>query len=198
MTSEREADAETIPDEVPAKLLHGKLCLTGPALADALGVSRQALGNWVRDGCPKETRGWYCLHDVLAWRGVIGGKSGQGEPSTQQQKLQFDADVRQQQAENLRLKNAVAKRELIPKSEIIEVLTPYFAELKRSLLAYSRDLVTLIAPQVDAATARRIGRETDELARAFLRKIAAGVEYVAPARPRKRRREEGKTGIGKT
>lgn len=171
---------DTQPDEVPACLIDGDLCVTGPALCEILGVSKQSLGNWSKSGCPKKRRGWYSLREVLAWRGV-GGRPGTGEPTAAQRKIEKDVEYREQQAEALRIKNERSSRELVSKAEITETFTPYYAELRRSGMALSRNLVTLIGPFVDAVTARKVGRDADELMKKFLRSIAAGVEYVAPA-----------------
>lgn len=171
-----QADPEE-EERTPFRRINGKLCVTGAGLCEILGVSRQAIGQWTSRGCPKEARGWYCLHDVLAWKGLLGG-GGSGDTSAAAQKLQADAEVRQQQVEALRLKNEKARGVLIPRDEIIATLTPFFAQLRRSTEALARSIVTEVAPYVDATTARRIGRECDEVMRKFLRQVASGCEYV--------------------
>ncbi len=32
-------------------------------------ISRAALNKWVSSGCPKHSRGWFLLKDVLEWKG---------------------------------------------------------------------------------------------------------------------------------
>lgn len=175
--------------------IDGKLCLSSQALQDVFAVTGRTLGNWAQQGCPKVRAGWWPLAEVIKWKGLGGGSTTRdgGDDSglsDGQLKLKYDAEVKRLQAQQLELKNAIALGEYLSRDEVIGTLTPYFAELKRSLVAFSRTIAMEVAQFVDPVSARRIGREFDELTADFLRRIATGAAYDTP------KRRKGKTRKG--
>ena len=50
----------------------GKLIINTEALCALLCVSRMAIKKWADEGCPKHSRGWWDLAEVLKWKGMVG------------------------------------------------------------------------------------------------------------------------------
>ncbi len=164
--------------------VNGDLQLSSAALADAFGVSVQTLGNWARDGCPKARAGWWILSDVLKWKGMHGGRArgGDGEDglSDSALKTRYEAELKRLQAEQLDLKNAIARGEYIPRDELVPELSRWHTELKLSLRGLARTLATEVGPFVDPATARRIEREIQDLIDGALTRMSNGEAYEPP------------------
>lgn len=140
---------------------NGKILISTSALVDVLGVSRRTLINWEEQGCPKATRGWWPLGEVLKWRGLVGNSgpktSGQvDEASLKEQKLKFETRLKQLQSESMELKNAINQGDYIGREEIINELSRFFITLKRSLSGLSGKITTEIGSYVDSTTARSI------------------------------------------
>lgn len=178
-------------DSGVARVIDGRLCVSSAVMQEWFGVSRQALGNWAKAGCPKAKAGWWPVGEVIKWRGLGGSAAGKSdaELSDGQLKLKYEAEWKRLQAEQLELKNAIAVGDYVARTELVSELTRYFIELKRSLTGLSRKLSTEVGAFVDAATARRIEREMSEIIAGALERMSVGEIYV----PNKRR-EVGKRG----
>lgn len=163
--------------------IDGKLCLSSLAMADVFGVTRAALSKWAQQGCPKVKAGWWSLKDVIEWRGLGGDKPQEDDDlSDHAKKLKYEAEWKRLQSENLELKNALAKGDLIPREEIVTELRRYFVTMKKSIQALSRKHATEIDPFVDPPTMRRIQQQLAELDNDALRLMAIGEDYAAPRR----------------
>lgn len=165
--------------------VNGAIQLSSAALADAFGVSVQTLGNWAKDGCPKARSGWWVLADVLKWKGMHGGRArGGGDEdevlSDNALKTKYEAELKRLQAEQLDLKNAIARGEYIPRDELVPELSRWHTELKLSLRGLARTLATEVGPFVDPATARRIEREIQDLIDGALTRMSNGETYEPP------------------
>lgn len=171
------------PKKQFAKYLNGKLCLTTAALTEVLGITQQALSLWESQGCPKEARGWWCVRDVLIWKGVLtpGGIKTEAEAkekSLNQIIMEHEARLKEQKANEAEFKNAIIQGEYVRKEEITAVLQQFFVVLKRSMLGYSRRIATELSPFVDSLTARRIEKMITELTIDALEQISIDGVYT--------------------
>ncbi len=154
-------------------------------MEEVFGVTRAALGKWVKQGCPKSKPGWWPLGEVIAWRGLGSKgstKKSDDELSDFELKLKYEAEWKRLQAEQLDLKNAIARGDYIAAVDIVKELTTYFVYLKKSLQSLSKKIATDISPFVDPPTARRIERELAEMITTALETMSAGGVYTAPKR----------------
>lgn len=171
-----------------ARMIDGKLCVSTAMMLQMFGVSRQALGNWAKQGCPKSKPGWWPLAEVVQWRGLGGGKTSKNDDDLTlgTLKLKYDGEVKRLQAEALELKNSIARGEYVPRTEVVSELSRYFTGLKRALTGLSRMISTMVGPFVDPTTARRIERELADIINEWLEKASAGETYV-PTKGRKKK-----------
>lgn len=169
------------------KVINGKVCFTTTTMAETLGIEQRTLQDWSDRGCPKEARGWWCIKDVLMWRGLItpGGLRTEGQAeavSLNQKKLAAETKLKEQKAEEAEFKNAIARGDYIPKEEFTAELKRFFVVLKRSMLGYSRRIATEVSPYVDATTARRIEKMITDLTLDALEQLSIDGVYRAPRR----------------
>jgi hypothetical protein len=169
-----------------ARIIDGKLCLSTAAMCEVLRVSKQALGKWASNGCPKARNGWWPLADVLHWRGIAAGTAGKDESAASQQQ-RYAADLKRLQAEKIAIQNEVSRGNWIPRDQVVTTLTRWLADFKRSALAFSRIISIEVSSYVDPATARRIGRDFDDMIKDFLKQVSAGEIYVPPKKRTSRR-----------
>ncbi len=154
-----------LPEEY--KVIEDRLCLSTNELCERLGISRKTLGEWESKGCPKASRGWWPLWDILKWKGLIGNgiktEEDVEEISIQTKKLKYEAELKKLKAEEAAFENAVARGEYIQKEIVTAELQRFFTVLKRSMFGYSRKIATELGSFVDAADARRIEKMITEL-----------------------------------
>lgn len=167
------------------KIIDGKICLTTAALADVLGVDPRTIQEWNSRDCPKAARGWWSIRDVLVWRGLInpGGVNTEEEAkkiSWTQRKLEFEARLKEQKAEEALFKNAVTKGEYVRKEDVTAELQRFFVVFKRSVLGIPRRIATELGTYVDAITARRMERAMTELIYDALEQLSIDGVYKAP------------------
>ncbi|MGI5839296.1 MAG: hypothetical protein ACOX8W_06495 [bacterium] len=173
------------------KMIAGQVCLTTAVLADVLGVEPRTIQEWNSRGCPKAARGWWSIRDVLTWRGLISpaGVNTEAEAekvSWQQLKIEFEAKLKEQQAETAAFKNAVLQGEYIKREDIIAELQRFFVIFKRSVLAIPRRLATELGAHVDIVTARRMEKGMTELVNDALEQLSIDGIYKAPRRKKAR------------
>jgi phage terminase Nu1 subunit (DNA packaging protein) len=156
------------------KTIDGVICLSTAAMAEAFGVSQQALSGWKKRGCPAAAYGWWPLKDVIAWRGL---DSKGADVSEAAQERESKRKLRALQAEALQLKNSIAAGEYVKRSEVQAVIGRFLAEHKRDLQAFEVKITSLVAPFVDQATMRQVGSDYARLVRDFLRRVAEGTGY---------------------
>lgn len=175
-----------------AREINGRVCVSSAVMQDVFAISRATLGNWAKQGCPKERAGWWPLAEVIRWKYGGTGKTEQSGLSDEALKKKFDAEYKRLQAERLEFNNAIDRGDYVSREEIISTLATFFAELKRSFTAYTRVISQEVAPYVDQETARRISHNLDEKATEFLRRISTGVAYSGAPVKRKKIRNRKK------
>jgi len=173
-----------------AKMINGKICMTTAALTEILGITQQALSLWKSQGCPQEMRGWWSIRDVLMWKGLLttSGVKTEDEAakmSWAQKKLEAEARLKEQKAEEAEFKNAISRGEYIQKDDVTAELQRFFVVLKRSMLGYSRRIATELAAFVDVVTARRIEKMITELTLDALEQISIDGVYKPPRKKAK-------------
>lgn len=174
----------------PAKMINGKLCFTTGAMCEILGITRETLSRWDSMGCPKVARGWWPFREVLIWRGVLSpsGFTSENEPSHQnlyQKKLAAEARLKEQKAEEAEFKNTIVRSDYIPKEEAAAVLKRLYSVLKRSMLAYSRQITKSLSSYVDSVTAGRVGRMVTDLSLDALEQLSIDGVFTAPKKKAK-------------
>lgn len=165
-----------------AKVIDGQLCISSAVMQEAFGVSRQALGNWAKSGCPKSKPGWWPLIEVVRWRGMgASGKADKGKPDADRSlgelKLKYEGELKRLQTEQQEMKNAIQAGEYVAVKEVISELARHHTDLKRSLTGLSRKITTEIAHLVEPSVARQIERGLSNLVNDALRKMSTGENY---------------------
>ena len=165
------------------KIINGKSCVSSALMQEMFGVSRQALGNWAKSGCPKAQPGWWPLVEVVQWRGLNTKVAGSDEElSDEARKRKYEAEIKRLQADQLELKNAIAHGEYLPRTDVIQEIGQFATELKRSMSGLSRKLTTEIAPFLDVSSARRVESDLNDLVNDAMERIATGEIYEPPKR----------------
>jgi phage terminase Nu1 subunit (DNA packaging protein) len=172
------------------KIIDGNLCLTSTALYTFLGIDESTLVRWGKKGCPKVSRGWWNLKSVLEWRGVLNTDGDVEDQGPGQQKMHFEAKLKEAQVEAIQLKNDIAKGEYIPKEDIVSELQRYFISLKHSMLGYSRKIAIELSAYVDSVQARRIEKDINELTKNALMQLSINGVYDAKEFKIKKRKSE--------
>ena len=154
---------EKIIEKKDIDVIDGKVCLTSKALYLTLDVNECTPVDWAQKGCPKISRGWWSIQDVLKWRGMIGGGGVKTdddikEKSLQEQKLHFEVKLKEAQTESTELKNAISRGDYIPKTEIVGELQKFFTVFKKSCQGVSNKVAIELSLQVGQTESRRIGK----------------------------------------
>jgi len=172
------------------RVIGGKKCISTSDLCELLGIDKSTLTYWVRDGCPKEEHGWWCLKDILRWRGLVGSgirTEGQADAvALKEQKLKADTDLKKLAAASAAIKLGELKGKYVSAEETTDTLQRFFIVLKRSLLTLGRRVSVEVASHVDAVTARRIERMVNEVITDGLEQISIDGVYTPPRRSKKK------------
>ncbi|MBP2654238.1 MAG: hypothetical protein H6Q73_1807 [Firmicutes bacterium] len=164
--------------------LEGKKCISTGALCEILGVTKQSLNYWEQQGCPKVAHGWWCIAEVLRWRGLVGpGVRTEGEAyelTHKEQKTKAEADLKKIQAATAALRLSEIKGKFITVEEVNETLTDFFAVLKKSLLSLNRKISQEVMPFVGPAVARTVERVVMEIVNDALKQISTDGQYTPP------------------
>lgn len=172
--------------ESDVKIINGKICVTSAALYELLGIAESTLVRWGQAGCPKASRGWWVIKDVLEWKGLAESEDAKeyddetikDKPLTFQ-KAYFETRLKEAQCEATDLKNAIAKGDYIPKNEIVEQLKRFFVVLKRSMTGYSKKIATELSFFVEPAEARKIEKLINEITTNALDQLSIEGVYSA-------------------
>ncbi len=126
------------------------------------GVTAATLSNWMKAGCPRVKHGYYDIKAVTEWNAQKEGerlaevaKTDPAKMTPSQLKTHFEAQLKQEQLESTRLKNQIASGEYIPKADVVNDLTNFFAIFKASSLGLGHELAQMVASYVDTDGARR-------------------------------------------
>jgi len=155
------------------------MLLSKGELAEAIGVSRLTVENWIGRGCPvteKGSRGRrWALNpaDVVAWL-LARDRNGTKAPDLTRAR----AELAQAQAEKAKLELATLRGRLIPADKIERAWSDLILAFRSRALAIPKKL----APRVSEATTAEAERILEEEIHEALAELAAG-----GGRPRKRR-----------
>lgn len=116
-------------------------------------ISRAALNKWVSSGCPKYSRGWFLLKDVLNWKGDNVSEKMQGT-SAKAKKVLYEAQYKEEQVKALKFKNAQQEGLYLDKDNVESELKRLLIILKTSLQGMATTISTELALYVDTETAR--------------------------------------------
>lgn len=166
-------------------MIEKRLCLSTSAMCEVLDVHRNTLAQWVKLGMPKCANGWYPLKDCLLWVQDYKGTSNNQAPENEekmtlaQQKLFYEAKLKEQQTEAATLKNAIAKGEYIKRDDVVSELQRFFTTLKRSMAGFSRKIAMEVAPFVEPEQVRVIEQNITDTTNAVLLQMSVRGVYDA-------------------
>lgn len=111
-------------------------------LTELFGVSRQALTNWGRAGCPKYDRGKWYLPDVLQWfRDNRDSPVASGEKeSMRDRKLRADTEYREERARRERVLREALEGLYFLKTEVEKAWAARALEAKAGFLLLEKTL----------------------------------------------------------
>ena len=171
------------------RIIGGRKCVSTSDLCELLGVDKSTVTRWTQDGCPKEEHGWWCLSDILRWRGLVGSgirtEAQVDAIALKEQKLKADTDLKKIAAASAAIKLGELKSKFVSAEEVTDTLQRFLVVLKRSLLTLGRRVAAEVAPHVDPVTARRIEKLVNEVIKDGLRQISLDGAYTAPRRQKK-------------
>lgn len=164
---------------------NGRLIVNTETLCELLSVSRVAVKYWSDEGCPKHSRGWWDLGEVLKWKGMVGTSNTKSvsetdDMSLKEKKLFFEIKYKESQAENMELKNAISKGEYLKREDVIQELNRFFVILKRSLMGLSKKIVTDIGILLDKNVARKVESQIKEVIDDALNQMSIDGVYEPP------------------
>ncbi|MEC0092490.1 hypothetical protein [Paenibacillus macquariensis] len=166
-----------------AKMIDGALCINTSELCEMLSVHRNTLAQWVKAGMPKKANGWYSLKDTVNWvmdnRGVKKTPDNEEEMTLSQQKLFYEAKLKEQQAESATHKNEISKGEYIRREDVVSELQRFFTTLRRSMGGYSRKIAMEIAPYLEPDQVRIIEQNITDTTNAALLQLSVRGVYDA-------------------
>jgi len=161
------------------KIIADKICCSTSALLEILEVNESTLVRWVDKGCPKVSRGWYSIKDVLDWRNASFKAMTENDVdkmNVAERKTFYDSKVKEAQLEAITLKNKIAAGDYIAKDEIVEELNRFLVVLKRSMNTFSKKITTDLQRFVNDTEARRMEKTiSDTVHQALLQLSISGV-----------------------
>ena len=175
------------------KLIENKHCFSTSDILSILNVSKQTLSNWENDGCPKIAKGFWCIADVLRWRGMVGNGSIKtmedvAEKSLAEQKLFYEVKLKSEQAETQELKNKISNGDYIDRDIVVQELSRNFEILKRTLNTLVSQISLETGSYVDILTARKIDESLKEVVRDYLTQMSEGFDYEPTVKRKKKRK----------
>lgn len=183
--------------EKDIKIIDEKICVSSQAMYEMLDIAESTLVRWGQDGCPKIARGWWAVSDVLKWKGLIGTGGVRTaedikEKSLQEQKLHFEVKLKEAQSESTELKNAIAKGDYIPRTEIVSELQRFFVIFKRSTQGISRKIAVELSALIGQTEARRIERLASEVLNESLEQLSINGVYDSKEADKTAKKAKGK------
>ncbi|MCY9543267.1 hypothetical protein M5X00_17660 [Paenibacillus alvei] len=162
------------------KGIDGKVCISSKGVQTVLGIHRNTLNNYVKQGLERVQTGWFELTAVIEFMAEKkGADSEDGEESLAQMKLRYEALLKKEQAEAATLRNEVERGEYIRRDEAIGDLQRFFVILRRSLTGFSRKVATEIAPYVSPEQARQIEQNIADVVHGVLLQMSVRGVYDA-------------------
>ncbi|QOT13521.1 hypothetical protein JNUCC32_13495 [Paenibacillus sp. JNUCC32] len=96
-----------------------------------------------------------------------------------QQKLKYEAQLKEQQAEAATLKNAISKGEYIRREDVVSELQRFFISLRRSMGGFSRKIAMEISPYLEPEQVRLIEQNIADTTNAALLQLSVRGVYDA-------------------
>jgi phage terminase Nu1 subunit (DNA packaging protein) len=123
-----------------------RILLNSKMTAEFFGVTERALLEWVKRGCPKESRGWYDIKAVMEWRGSTTGPKA-AELSAEARKIAAEAKFKEAKAAMAVMDQAVMEGKYIEKAEVDRTWATVGTQLKANIMAWVRTLTPVLAHQ---------------------------------------------------
>jgi hypothetical protein len=163
------ADEEKVEQKGDLYFEGGTIVACTKYAAAYFGVTPATLSNWAKVGCPRVKHGFWDVRTVSEWVAQKEGerlaevaKTDPAEMTPSQQKMHYEAQLKKQQLESTRLKNQIANGEYLPKADIVDDLSNFFAVFKASVTGLGHELGQLVAAYVDPDGARRANKMIGE------------------------------------
>jgi hypothetical protein len=147
------------------------------ALAESLGVSRQAVYDWIAQGCPRSWR-----DAVIQWREQ--NKRGASSAASDLNRAEKLARIRRTlaEAEAKELANREARGELVPRADVVLAAAEAFSTVRARIElitdAVLAEVPTDLRPQVQPAVANQIYLSLKELSETQILRGATFAQVV--------------------
>lgn len=136
-------------------------------LAELMGVTRQTVIRWIKEGMPLEPDGSYDPVRVIEWRADVSGDPGDAPDLTE--KSFWEGEFRKYRAKMAELDYQRALGELIPRADVEQLLVERATELKKSLLSRARRLGSRLANRDAKSIQEILADDTMEILRVYSR-----------------------------
>ncbi|EPY07431.1 hypothetical protein PAALTS15_09910 [Paenibacillus alvei TS-15] len=162
------------------KVINDKVCISSKGIQTVLGIHRNTLQNYVKQGLERVQTGWFELTAVIDFMAEKkGADSEDGEESLAQMKLRYEALLKKEQAEAATLKNEVERGEFIRRDDAVADMQRFFVTLRRSMAGFSRKIANEIAPYVAPEQARQIEQNITDVTHGVLLQMSVRGVYDA-------------------
>ena len=174
------------------KLIESKHCFSTSTTIELLNVSKGTMSAWEKEGCPKIAKGYWCIFDVLRWRGLVNNgriktEEDAEEQSLYEQKMFYEIRLKQSQSEAQELKNKVSNGEYLDRDIVAQELSRNFEILKRTLNTLVSQISLEVGGYIDIIAARKVDENLKEIVRDYLLQMSERFNYE-PSIKRKRKR----------
>lgn len=155
--------------------------------AKYFGVTSQTLSNWVKDGCPKQSYGFFDLKAVSEYRQrvLVGTAPAPADEkdidkmSIGQLKEYHKLRLTTEQANAAELRNRIAQGDYLERGEVVSQLKTFLSVLKRSLQSLTAVVVQQVSPYITSDDARALTGTLDETINGALEQMAVEGVYCA-------------------
>lgn len=117
------------------KVENDDILLNSEMAALHFGVTPRTLNFWQKKGCPKATRGWWNIREVMQWNG-----QNTSSDSLAARKLKAEVEYREAKATQENKKVEIQEGFYFAKEDVIQEWSKRILEIKSGLLALKRKI----------------------------------------------------------
>lgn len=164
--------------EKDVKYIGDKICFSTSFLAKILHVTSQTINNWEKQGCPKETHGYWSMLEVLEWREEkFKSKNNSKDPESMnmyEQKIYYEVQLKKVQSEFQELKTAILNGDYLERKNVVAELKRFFVVFQRAANAMGKKVSAQISTYVDEVEARKLDSLIAENINSALEQMSEG------------------------
>lgn len=141
-------------------------------LAETLEISRKTAHVWKKKGMPVEPDGTYDPERITSWRATWDDTvidDGAGSAENCESLRYWDREFRKFRAKREELEFQVRSGELVPRTQLVDLLVERATEFKRELLGRARRLAARLAHKTSKEVAAALEEDSLQILRKYSR-----------------------------